>query len=266
MHSSTVGRSPGGTIRPASRGPVGRAVASSVGDLPVENPMPPPPDPPPDLPAGQPSDRLGEAPRSRRSVVRVLVATLAVAVVAGGLVVADHLLAAPGFDRGLAIDRAIDESGNRLTTTQAACYVDHVRASLGSRYLEPDAHPSAPIADRLTAIRDDCVGLSGLGALGADGSGGSSAGAGGGVPSTEAGNLPLRHGDAPALDALWSRCAAGYGQACDDLFDRSPIGSQYEAFALTCGGRTRELQCAAVYRSPGVTTPTTAPTGGVPAP
>ena len=49
------------------------------------------------------------------------------------------------------------------------------------------------------------------------------------VPGTEAGNQPLRHGQDPALDALWSRCAAGSGAACDDLFDRAPVGSAVRA-------------------------------------
>jgi hypothetical protein len=39
------------------------------------------------------------------------------------------------------------------------------------------------------------------------------------------------------LDALWNSCAAGDGQACDDLFFDSDIDSDYEQFGFTCGGR-----------------------------
>jgi hypothetical protein len=155
------------------------------------------------------------------------------------------------FDRPLAIDRALDASGGRLTRVQAACYVDRVRAKVGTRYLEPDVSIPAPVGQQLTAIRDDCVGLAGLGA--------SPSTSVPFVPSTEAGNQPLHHGQDGALDALWARCAAGDGAACDDLFARSPIGSDYERFALTCGGRTPQMACAAVYRSrpPTPTTRTT---------
>jgi hypothetical protein len=143
------------------------------------------------------------------------------------------------FDRPLAIDRTIDASGGRLTEAEAACYVDKARAKIGSSYLEPGVSVPASVGQRLTAIRDDCVGLTGLGVQ-----------APVSVPGTESGNQPLRRGQDPQLDALWSRCAAGSGAACDELFDRAPIGSEYERFALTCGGRTAQMRCAAVYRRP----------------
>jgi hypothetical protein len=142
------------------------------------------------------------------------------------------------FDRRLAIDRTIDASGGRLTRAQAACYVDKARAKVGASYLDPSVSVPAAVGQRLTAIRDDCVGLAGLGVKAPAVS----------VPGTEAGNQPLRRGQDPALDALWARCAAGSGAACDELFDRSPVGSEYERFALSCGGRTPQMRCAAVYR------------------
>ena len=43
------------------------------------------------------------------------------------------------------------------------------------------------------------------------------------------------YGDDPRLDALYDSCAAGDMVACDDLYWESPIDSDYEAFALTCG-------------------------------
>ena len=41
----------------------------------------------------------------------------------------------------------------------------------------------------------------------------------------------------PTLDALYAACEGGDGQACDDLFFQSAIGSRYEAFGNTCGNR-----------------------------
>ncbi len=39
----------------------------------------------------------------------------------------------------------------------------------------------------------------------------------------------------PALDTLYSACASGDMQACDDLYMQSPAGSACEAFGDTCG-------------------------------
>ncbi|GIG26138.1 DUF4190 domain-containing protein [Cellulomonas denverensis] len=51
---------------------------------------------------------------------------------------------------------------------------------------------------------------------------------------------PDTYGDDPELDALWDACEAGDGQACDDLYWESPLGSDYEDFASTCGNRTTD--------------------------
>ncbi len=45
------------------------------------------------------------------------------------------------------------------------------------------------------------------------------------------------YGDDPALDALYDQCASGQMGACDQLYVDSPLGSGYESFAVTCGGR-----------------------------
>ena len=55
---------------------------------------------------------------------------------------------------------------------------------------------------------------------------------------------PCTYGDDAELDALWDDCDAGDGEACDELFFGSPIGSEYEEFGNTCGGRGVELSCA----------------------
>jgi hypothetical protein len=48
---------------------------------------------------------------------------------------------------------------------------------------------------------------------------------------------PSGLGDDAALDALAQACFAGDMLACDDLFDRSPIGSAYMMYGDTCAGR-----------------------------
>lgn len=45
------------------------------------------------------------------------------------------------------------------------------------------------------------------------------------------------YGSDPALDALWDACEGGDMVACDDLYKSSALGSDYETFADTCGGR-----------------------------
>lgn len=45
------------------------------------------------------------------------------------------------------------------------------------------------------------------------------------------------YGDDPYFDALWDSCESGDAQACDDLFQESPVDSEYEEFGASCGGR-----------------------------
>lgn len=52
------------------------------------------------------------------------------------------------------------------------------------------------------------------------------------------------YGDDETLDRLWDDCAAGDGQACDDLYFESPVDSEYEQFGDTCGNR---VEAGAVY-------------------
>jgi hypothetical protein len=47
----------------------------------------------------------------------------------------------------------------------------------------------------------------------------------------------MSYGDNPTLDRLWDACDAGDGAACDELYFTSEIGSDYEEFGDTCGGR-----------------------------
>jgi len=59
------------------------------------------------------------------------------------------------------------------------------------------------------------------------------------------------YGDDPYLDSLYDQCADGDDWACQLLWEESPIDSEYESFALTCGGRDCEIE-----------TPNTVPWGG----
>lgn len=45
------------------------------------------------------------------------------------------------------------------------------------------------------------------------------------------------YGEDAELDRLWDACAEGSAVACDDLYSESPLGSEYEEFGDTCGGR-----------------------------
>jgi hypothetical protein len=163
------------------------------------------------------------------------------------------------IDRRDAIARVVEDGGGRVDEEQAACYVDRVLDEIGSAPLRPGADLTPEQEARSTAVRVDCIGFADLGA-GPDPTV---------TPSAPSGSLagPRRRGDAPELDALSDSCAAGFGQSCDELFARAVLGSEYEAFAASCGGRTRELLCATVYPEPGVVLPSDAqPTTSVPPP
>ena len=51
---------------------------------------------------------------------------------------------------------------------------------------------------------------------------------------------PMNYGDDAELDGLYDSCTAGDFEACDDLYLFSPIGSDYEAYGNSCGGRSSE--------------------------
>ncbi len=134
----------------------------------------------------------------------------------------------------------MQQGGGRFTRTQAECYVDRVAQELGTGVLTPGTEPSPEQIPRLTSIRVDCVGVTSLGTTIP------------GPPITveqdpSGVTQPRKPGDDPKLDQLYAACQAGSGAACDQLFDAAPIGSEYEQFALTCGGRTQEARCADKY-------------------
>lgn len=65
-------------------------------------------------------------------------------------------------------------------------------------------------------------------------------------PVVEDGPAVFTYGDDPDLDQLWDACAEGFGSACDELFEQSPLHSEYERFGLTCGERPEILHCSQV--------------------
>lgn len=69
---------------------------------------------------------------------------------------------------------------------------------------------------------------------------------GGGPPPGEA---PGDLGDEAVLDELAGQCFTGDMAACDDLYFESPLGSDYETYGSTCGGRNEAAVggCATRY-------------------
>lgn len=65
---------------------------------------------------------------------------------------------------------------------------------------------------------------------------------------------PFNVGDDMYLDELWTACDRGDGAACDELWAEAPVGSIYESFGVTCGGRPELLDCG-VELVPEVTEP-----------
>jgi hypothetical protein len=62
-------------------------------------------------------------------------------------------------------------------------------------------------------------------------------------PSLAFSSEPDVFGDDRELDELWTACENADGVACDQLFESAPVGSSYEQFGVTCGGRPEILDC-----------------------
>ena len=184
-----------------------------------------------------PDPRPGHA----RALLVALVALVGVASVA---------CSGDDFDRDAAIAGVQQRWEGRLDDTEAACYVDRVREEVGSDALTDESALSPQQVGRLTDIRIDCIGIENLAVVG------SSTTLALDPEDTWLRTLPSAYGDDPQLDLLYDACESGSGSACDQLFDLSAPGSEYEEFALSCGGRTRELVCAEVYRGGGATATT----------
>lgn len=182
----------------------------------------------------------------RRSWPAVVVACVAVVLLTAGC-------SGDSVDRDAAVAEVQQRWAGRLDDVQAGCYVDRVLAEVGAVALEDETVLAPSQVGRLTDIRVDCIGIDNLAAVG------STTTAALDPDDTWLANQPMARGDDPQLDLLWVACEDGDGAACDQLFDRAVPGSEYEEFALTCGGRTRELVCADVYRSSTPTSTTPSP-------
>jgi len=63
---------------------------------------------------------------------------------------------------------------------------------------------------------------------------------------------PVVPGDDSALNSLAQSCFDGDMGACDELFRVSPVGSEYESYGNTCGGRVpvadvRQRLCVDIF-------------------
>ena len=135
----------------------------------------------------------------------------------------------------------------------------------GTEPTEPGAEPTEPVEPgepqaygddpALDALHDACAGGDGAACdqlyadspIGSeyesfgDTCGGTTDGSTSCAPDPGAGS-GTTYGTDPELDALWDACAGGDNAACDTLYLEAPIGSEYETFGDTCGGRTEGLE------------------------
>lgn len=110
-----------------------------------------------------------------------------------------------------------------LTAGEARCVIDRAQGSLDEQTMR------GLIADPASASADRAAFDGVLSACSFTQTTGSS------IARVE--GQPFTYGDDAELDALWDRCSAEGTAVCDELYNRSPQNSEYEAFADTCGGR-----------------------------
>jgi hypothetical protein len=76
----------------------------------------------------------------------------------------------------------------------------------------------------------------------------SSGGSSDAVPAAEPASALSDYGSDDVLDALADDCEAGDFDACDTLFNESPVGSAYEEYGDSCGGRNEPGGfCTTIY-------------------
>ncbi len=152
--------------------------------------------------------------------------------------------ACSGIDTDGAVRRATGD--DELTTAQAACIEERLARDYQVVVDELDEELSAEQTQNIAIARDICL------LEPADAGDGES-------EEIDTSGVPAALADAPdrfdpddrppglddGLDALWLACGAGEAQACDELLIVSTPGSDYEAFAFSCGGRLN-LRCSSL--------------------
>jgi hypothetical protein len=154
-----------------------------------------------------------------------------------------------GFDRDDAVDDLVDDGIER---DPAECYIDGIIDEFGQDRIDEfegsDVEPTDEEFQALLDLATDCgIDLSEFGGTGDDATDDTvdTDDSGDTDDSTASAFLPGdTYGDNPTLDALWDDCEDGDDDACTDLYLQSEIGSEYEEFGATCGGRDEDFACA----------------------
>jgi hypothetical protein len=145
-------------------------------------------------------------------------------------------------------------SGSELSASQADCVADHVVDEMGEDSFEgvdfSAEEPPEEIADDLFAAAFESLEACDIDP--ADFSGGGTDGGDDGGDTDGGDAEEGTYGSDPALDELYDQCEDGDYQACDDLYNESPVGSEYEEFGDTCGDRNEpQGYCVDIYEDGG---------------
>ncbi len=122
--------------------------------------------------------------------------------------------------------------GAGLTETQADCLAETLEADMGAADLLNATLAAADVGFNSGEFDSEMLSF-GLAVVGAA----DDCGLDIGDLSAAAFSVGNSYGDNAALDSLWDSCAAGDLGSCDQLYSQSPVGSDYERFAATCGDR-----------------------------
>jgi hypothetical protein len=132
-----------------------------------------------------------------------------------------------------------EEIGAELSDDDADCLADFFVDDLGEDAFDDvdfDAEEAPPeLQDAFVESGENAVEACNIdeAALGTDG--GTDGGTDDTDGSTDGDAEEGEYGSDPELDALYDACGTGDYEACDQLYNDSPPGSEYEAFGETCG-------------------------------